>query len=110
MIIVSLPGSGKSFPNQLALLTLMIEEGIKPDICLATSGGNLTAYTAYISEWGTETMHENIGNLRSELFIKKFIDLTSLWNTPLGTYLYNINKKATTTHVIDLLSPKISKL
>lgn len=67
------PISGGAFPCQIGILRLLLEAGIKPDICMGTSGGNLTAYLGLASEWNPYRLQEICFDINSKIFFKSWI-------------------------------------
>lgn len=60
MQLYVIPSSGGRFPNQLAYLKILGNIGIKPDLVLSCSGGNICAYTAMFANWNIEKKSEMI--------------------------------------------------
>ena len=54
MQLYVIPSSGGRFPNQLGFLKILGILGIKPDLVLSCSGGNICAYTAMFADWNIE--------------------------------------------------------
>jgi len=65
-----LPISGGYFPNQIAIVKQFLNKKYKPDIMLATSGGNLTAYLTLISGFNASKIDFFAHQLRSQMFLK----------------------------------------
>jgi hypothetical protein len=77
------PVSGGSFPKQLGLLDELIEQntnhtnyGDKPDVSLASSGGNVSVYTALAGDYSIDGIERISRMLNSNLF------LSSWWPGP----------------------------
>jgi len=77
MHIWVLPVSGGSFPKQLGLITALLELGLKPDVVLAASGGNVAAYAAAAADWEADGIDRVSRCLDTDLF------LSSWWPNPL---------------------------
>jgi hypothetical protein len=70
--LYALPISGGFFPSQLAMVEWMNESKIIPDICLASSGGNVTAYIAMASQWNSASMRKIIPYLSNKIFVRSW--------------------------------------
>ena len=68
MRVQVLPSSGSSFPAQLALLNELALIGKLPDIILATSGGNASAYIASAADWSLSNIERIIKTIPPNAF------------------------------------------
>ncbi len=68
MRIYICPVSGGAFPVQLSHINELSQKGIKPDLVLGSSGGNIAAYVGLASFWEKDKMHDIIGLLSSSMF------------------------------------------
>lgn len=98
MQIYVLPISGGYFPHQLAMIEWMNSTGIKPDLVLGSSGGNVAAYLALSANWNNTIMKKNIIYLNSKILIKSWWPdylqyLPSIVKGYPSGSLYNINPK-----------------
>ncbi len=91
MNIFILPVSGGAFVSQLAILQLLGINDIKPDITLASSGGNLASYIAAGSNMNWNSIELNSSKLSSKIFVKPWspLSLTSLIAGYFQGNLYN---------------------
>lgn len=78
MRILVLPVSGGRFPVQLVFLKEIIKIGYKPDIILATSGGNICAYLSVISDFELRTFEILLREISSDLLIKERTSISFL--------------------------------
>lgn len=82
-----MPCSGNLFAVQLGMLCALSSaytinkkiEDLAPDIILASSGGNMAAYTALASDWSRERMLHNLNLFNSEAFISSWSDSAPSW-------------------------------
>lgn len=76
MKILVLPISGGGFPFQLAVIRDLATIEWKPDISLATSGGNVAAYTAAAGDWKVDGIDKACLKLSSNVFTKSWLPST----------------------------------
>lgn len=69
MLIYILPVSGGGFVSQLAALQHLGEASMLPDICLASSGGNVATYVAMGAQWEWPGIERVARNLNSNMFV-----------------------------------------
>lgn len=79
MKIYVLPISGGGFAVQLSFLKIINEAtkklydtGIKPDLVLGSSGGQVAAYIAMIGNWDNAMIMKNVNLIKSSLFIESW--------------------------------------
>lgn len=65
--------SGGAFPHQLGLIQLLAEEGYRPDVTLASSGGNVAAYAASAADWRSEGIERVASGLGSCFFVRPWV-------------------------------------
>jgi hypothetical protein len=68
MHIFICPVSGGAFPVQIGLISELAHYGIKPDIVMGSSGGNVAAYIGLASKWQSKEMEQMAGKLTSSMF------------------------------------------
>jgi predicted acylesterase/phospholipase RssA len=78
MIVYTLPVSGGSFPFQIRALIELSEEGWKPDVLFATSGGNVSAYLGLTANFEAPALRRLLKEINSDLFIQRNADTPSL--------------------------------
>lgn len=78
MLILVLPVSGGGFVNQLAIMQRICESTWRPDVTLASSGGNVTAYVALAANWKWAGIERISRELNQELFIKPWNSISIL--------------------------------
>jgi predicted acylesterase/phospholipase RssA len=78
MKIIVCPISGGGFPIQLAILSSLCDIGYKPNLALASSGGNVATYVTVASQWSSQHIKRLIKSLNSDFFIKSWTDNTVL--------------------------------
>lgn len=91
MIIYVLPISGGGFAVQMGLLKAINDASdIIPDLVLASSGGNVAAYVAMISNWRGSGIVRNSYFLHSKLFVESWVPpfLPTWLATPLTKSVY----------------------
>jgi predicted acylesterase/phospholipase RssA len=71
MRVLVLPVSGGRFPVQLVFLRKLIEYKYRPDLILATSGGNICSYIALASNFDLRSFQVLIEAIDSEFLIKE---------------------------------------
>lgn len=76
-----LPVSGGHFVNQVALLSLLCDNGYKPKILLGSSGGVVTAYIGLCADWKYSGIMRVMKNVSSDIFV------SSWWGKTLGPYI-----------------------
>lgn len=76
MKILVLPISGGGFPFQLAVIRDLAAIEWKPNISLATSGGNVAGYTAAAGDWTVEGIDKACLKLSSNVFTKSWLPST----------------------------------
>jgi hypothetical protein len=83
MYIYILPISGGRFPNQLAGLRVIGRTGIKPDVVMACSGGNICAYSAMYADW--------LIDKKMDMILQNLYNLLSIetWTSPMFNFLPN---------------------
>lgn len=78
MYIITLPVSGGGFVSQLAIISHLCEIGIKPDLTLASSGGNVAGYVAAAAEWKWPSILRISRELNQDLFAKPWSSISSI--------------------------------
>lgn len=68
--ILILPVSGGAFVTQLAILKHLCDVEYRPNITLASSGGNVAAYVASCSDWKSQGIDRVSNELNSTYFAK----------------------------------------
>lgn len=94
MDILVLPVSGGGFVNQLAIVEHLCESNYKPNLMMASSGGNLAAYIALASEWKWQNIRKISTDLNKDLFSTQWNSIGML-STFIGYFkgeLYNSGK------------------
>lgn len=74
-----LPVSGGMFVNQLAILCLLADAEIKPDLVMGASGGNVAAYVGLASRWCRNEILSRCHDLSSSLFITPWLRIVPGW-------------------------------
>jgi predicted acylesterase/phospholipase RssA len=72
MKIIVCPISGGGFPVQLGILSLLCDVKYKPDLALASSGGNVATYVTIAAQWSSQHIKRLIKSLDSNFFIKSW--------------------------------------
>lgn len=72
MRIFVLPVSGGAFPVQLGFLTQINSLGVKPDIALGSSGGNVTAYIGMGAGWDPKRYEEIVRPIHAGMFLSSW--------------------------------------
>ena len=70
--ILVLPISGGAFPAQLGILCDLCDAKYKPDLTLASSGGNIAAYTALAADWCQYGIQRIARQYDSRMFIQSW--------------------------------------
>ena len=73
MFLFVIPVSGGAFPAQLAIIKHLIEHKIKPDLILASSGGNLAAYISAAADWKSNGIDRICLRLSSDIMFKQWV-------------------------------------
>lgn len=68
MRIFVCPISGGAFPVQIGFIAELTSLGIKPDIIMGSSGGNIAAYIGLASQWNPKEMDPIVNQLKSSMF------------------------------------------
>src|SRR5258708_2035167 len=68
MQVIVLPGSGKDFTQQLAILQHLCEIDYIPSLLLGSSGGNLSAYIAVAADFKSNRIELLARELKSHFF------------------------------------------
>lgn len=76
MKIYVIPVSGGAFPVQIGIIKLLAkatknpqtQKGLRPDLVLSSSGGNVAAYIAMMSDWNDIGISRNCNLIDSSLF------------------------------------------
>jgi predicted acylesterase/phospholipase RssA len=87
--ILILPVSGGGFVSQIALLLELSKINYKPDLTLASSGGNVAAYLAAAADWNCYAMYRLAQKLNHKLFLNSWHEITS-FNILIGFFQSNI--------------------
>jgi hypothetical protein len=74
------PVSGGSFVNQIGIFTLLTDNGLKPKLCLSSSGGAVSTYVALCGHWTTNGIYRVCEDLSSGLYAR------SWWGDRMGKY------------------------
>lgn len=69
MRLFILPVSGGAFPVQLAFLRELNKLGIKPDIALGSSGGNVAAYIGAATGWNSDNYVNIVKPIHNGMFL-----------------------------------------
>jgi predicted acylesterase/phospholipase RssA len=88
--IFVLPSSGGSFPVQVGLLARFIEASetsFRPDVVLATSGGNVAAYMANSADWKRDRLVEYLKFVSAEMFLAP-------WSSFIPTWLFLLRQRS----------------
>lgn len=98
MLIYVAPVSGGAFPHQLEMIMWLCKLQYKPDVVLASSGGNVASYVAMAGDWTCAGIEKMIDNLYSNYFFKSwFPTYISYLPSVLKGYfmgsIYDINPK-----------------
>ena len=80
MYIFILPISGGRFVSQLAGLQYLCESNIKPDITLASSGGNVAAFIASAANWKWAGIERIARDLTNDLFSLPWSNISIISN------------------------------
>ena len=78
MYTLILPISGGGFVNQLGILQHLCEVNFKPDLTLASSGGNVAAYIASAANWKWSAIERISRELSQDLFVKKWSSIPTM--------------------------------
>lgn len=78
MRLFVLPVSGGAFPNQIALMAELASVGVRPDLVVGSSGGNVAGYIGLAADWSPYAMERISALLNSKLFAR------SWWPWPLS--------------------------
>lgn len=98
MQLYVLPISGGYFPHQIGILTWLSQADQKPDIVLASSGGNVSAYVGMAGDWTVDGINNIIKYMSNRIFIKSWwppylFYLPSVLKGYFHGSMYNINQK-----------------
>lgn len=88
MHVLVLPVSGGGFVTQLAIIQYLCEVEYIPDVILSSSGGNVAAYVASISEWKWNNIIKVARKLSRDLFVNQWSEI-SIIQTIIGYYQGN---------------------
>jgi len=80
MYIFILPISGGRFVSQLAGLQYLCESNIKPEITLASSGGNVAAFIASAANWKWAGIERIARELTNDLFALQWSNISIISN------------------------------
>lgn len=94
MILLVLPISGGGFVAQLALIKHMCIANIIPDVSLASSGGNVSAYIAAAGDWKWASIERISGDLNKSLLSTQWSAIGCL-SLVIGYYKGNIYSNGT---------------
>ncbi len=75
MRVQVLPSSGSSFPAQLALVNELALLGIIPNIILATSGGNASAYLTVAADWSLSNVERIVNTIKPNIFTNEWSNI-----------------------------------
>ncbi len=75
MRVQVLPSSGSCFPAQLALINELSLIGSLPDIILATSGGNASAYLTIAADWSLSNIERIVKTIHPNIFANEWSDI-----------------------------------
>ena len=78
MRLFVLPVSGGAFPTQIALMAELTSLGVRPDLVMGSSGGNVAGYIGLAADWNPYAMERISALLNSGLFAR------SWWPWPLN--------------------------
>jgi hypothetical protein len=78
MYVLVLPVSGGGFVNQLGILQHLCEVNFKPDLTLASSGGNVSAYIAAAANWKWASIERISREMTQELFVKNWSSMSTM--------------------------------
>lgn len=97
MRIYVCPVSGGAFPLQLGLLAECGLAGLRPDIVMGSSGGNVAAYIGLASDWQAATIPTIATQVNTTMFAQswwpRYLNFfPSLW---LGTYMGSVYASGT---------------
>lgn len=73
-----LPVSGEFFCYQLGQICL-IDSIFKPDVCFASSGGNIVSYISHANDWKEERILNSLELFDNESFLTSWFDFIPLW-------------------------------
>lgn len=79
--IYILPISGGFFPNQLALISVLSETKHSlqmkksPDVCIGSSGGNISAYISLANSWNETRIKAYISKIKMHMFIESWLPI-----------------------------------
>lgn len=80
MRIFVCPVSGGAFPIQLGLISELSLVGVRPDIVMGSSGGNVASYIGLASQWKAEDIPKYAAQINSKMFV------TSWWPSWLSVF------------------------
>lgn len=89
MILMILPVSGKKFIAQLGEIQILCEGNIKPDIMLASSGGNIASYVAAAANWECSAIERIAGQIKSKFLLQPWSNI-SIVSSIIGYFKGNI--------------------
>lgn len=72
MEILVAPISGSLFPAQVCSLIVLCENGYKPEICFAGSGGSVTSYIGNAAYWNPAKIRCVASSLNTKIFISEW--------------------------------------
>jgi len=90
--ILILPVSGGGFVSQITILLELSKIGYKPDLTLASSGGNVAAYLAAAGDWNCYAIYRLSQKLNHKLFANNWHEISSI-NAVIGFFQSNIFNK-----------------
>jgi predicted acylesterase/phospholipase RssA len=73
MRLCVLPVSGGAFPIQIGLMAELASIGIRPDLVMGSSGGNVAGYVGLAADWNPYAMERIGGMLSSKLFARSWL-------------------------------------
>ena len=78
MYVMIIPVSGGGFVSQLGIIQHICEMGIKPDLIMASSGGNVAAYIAAAAKWKWPGIERIAEDINQNMFIKPWSNISSI--------------------------------
>lgn len=78
MFVYALPISGGGFVAQLAGLQHLSQIGIKPNVCLASSGGNVATYIGAASDWHWASIQRIATSMNQTLFANSWSTIPAI--------------------------------
>lgn len=80
MKLLICPVSGGGFPVQISVIKKLSKLGFKPDLTLASSGGNISSYIASAADWDFYGIERICKQIHKNIFSKKWLPINFISN------------------------------